>query len=224
MRDLLEPVLRELLANPAGVALPDGVLIGYARVSTEDQRLDMQLDALRRAGVADENIYSEQVSGAAKKRPELERAFRALRPGDTLVVWRMDRVARSLRDLLDRMDKLEKRRVGFRSLTESIDTGTAAGRLIMHVVGAIAEFERQLTRERTTAGMAASKRRGVKLGAPRKVDVEKARQRLREGAQIADVAREQGVTKNAISNYIKSLEVAALHADGERARRKKRKR
>lgn len=222
MRDLLEPMLRELLSNPEGAASPDGTLIGYARVSTEDQRLDMQLDALRRAGVADENIYSEQVSGAAKKRPELERAFRALRPGDTLVVWRMDRVARSLRDLLDRMDRLEKRRVGFRSLTESIDTGTAAGRLIMHVVGAIAEFERQLTKERTTAGMAASKRRGVTLGAPRKVDVEKARQRLREGAVVVQVAREQGVTPNAIRNYISSIEVAALHAEGERRRKRKR--
>lgn len=134
----------------------------------------------------------------------------------------MDRVARSLRDLLDRMDRLEKRRVGFRSLTESIDTGTAAGRLIMHVVGAIAEFERQLTKERTTAGMAASKRRGVTLGAPRKVDVEKARQRLREGAVVAQVAREQGVTPNAIRNYISSIEVAALHAEGARRRKRKR--
>lgn len=226
MRDLLEPVLRELLANPEGVASPDGVKIGYARVSTDDQRLDLQFDALRKAGVADENIYSEYVSGAAKKRPELDRAFRALRPGDTFVVWRLDRLARSLSELLHRLETLDRRKIAFMSISEhhTISTGSAIGKLIIHVIGAIAEFERQLGKERTTAGMEASKRRGTKLGAPRKVDVEKARQRFREGALLADVAREQGVTKNAIRTYVTSIEIAALHAAGERARRKKGKR
>lgn len=223
MTDLLAPLIRKLLANPQGVAEPDGVLIGYARVSTEDQRLDMQIDALERAGVDPDNIFVEKVSGASKKRPELDAAMRACRSGDTLVVWRLDRVARSLRELLDRMASLEARKIGFRSMTESIDTGTAVGRLIMHVVGAIAEFERQLTVERTRAGMKAHRDRGGRVGAPRGLDVDKAKDRLRDGASIAEAAREQGYTPAALRRYVTTTQANALRARGLRKTKRKKR-
>lgn len=219
---LLQTIIAELLANPKGIAEPEGRLIGYARVSTEDQKLDLQLDALKRAGVDADDIHVEKVSGVSKNRPAFESAMRALRPGDTLVVWRLDRVARSLRELLDKMHTLEKRKIGFKSLTESIDTGTAVGRLIMHVVGAIAEFERQLTIERTKAGMRARKDRGESVGAPRRMDVDKALQRLREGASIAEAAREQGYSRAALARYVSTTEAFALRAADELVKPKRK--
>jgi len=224
MDDLLERTLRELLSNPEGIAKPDGVLVGYARVSTADQKLDLQLDALKREGVAPADIFVEKISGAAKKRPELERALRALRPGDTLVVWRLDRVARSLRELLERLDWLEKRKIAFRSISERnmIDTGTAAGRLILHVLGAMAEFERQLTRERTGAGMRARKLRGGSVGAPRQIDVEKARDAFRRGLTFRDAADEQGCKPQALRRYITTTEAMALRAMGPKRSKAKK--
>lgn len=135
-------------------------LIGYARVSTEDQRPELQLNALQAAGCSPELIWFEQASGANQKRPELAKALAALEAGDTLVVWKLDRLGRSLSHLIEIVDDLGKRGVGFRSLTEEINTTTAGGRLIFNIMGALAEFERALIRERTMSGRKAARIRG----------------------------------------------------------------
>lgn len=144
------------------------MLIGYARVSTDEQSLDLQIDALERAGC--ERIFRDSgVSGALANRPALDRAIKCLQPGDTLVTWRLDRLGRSLSHLISAVSALEKMGVGFTSVTEAIDTRTASGRLLFHVMGALAEFERSLISERTKAGMAAARARGKVLGRPSKV-------------------------------------------------------
>lgn len=132
--------------------------IGYARVSTDDQHLDLQRDALQQAGCS--VIYEEAASGKSAARPELEQCRKALRAGDTLVVWRLDRLGRSLHDLVQIVAELEQRGVHFESLTEKIETGSAAGKLVFHVFAALAEFERNLIRERTRAGLVAARARG----------------------------------------------------------------
>lgn len=144
------------------------MLIGYARVSTQDQNLELQLDALRAAGCG--MVYQDKASGAKTDRPGLDEAFSHLRAGDTLVVWRLDRLGRTLRHLIETVADLEERGIGFRSLQESIDTTTSSGKLIFHVFSALAEFERNLTRERTQAGLTAARARGRKGGRPRKLD------------------------------------------------------
>ncbi|ABS06165.1 recombinase family protein [Kineococcus radiotolerans] len=141
-----------------------GRLIGYARVSTGDQDAALQQDALVAAGCA--QVLTDMASGALTSRPQLEVALQGMGPGDTLVVWRLDRLGRSLRHLLEVVDGLAARGVGFRSLTESIDTTTATGRLVLHLFGALAEFERDLVRERTEAGLAAARSRGRRGGRP----------------------------------------------------------
>jgi len=144
------------------------MLIGYARVSTEDQNLALQLDALRAAGC--ELIFRDEgVSGSETDRVELNKALQALAAGDVLVVWKLDRLGRSLAHLMRIVTRLEAKAIGFRSLSEAIDTTTASGRLLFHIVGAIAEFERNLISERTSAGMAAAKARGRHLGRERKM-------------------------------------------------------
>lgn len=137
-----------------------GQRIGYARVSTDDQNLDLQLDALHRAGIADDCLYSDTASGKDAERKELAACLKALREGDTLVVWRLDRLGRSLPDLVRIIGELEKKGVGFESLTEKIETSSAAGKLVFHVFAALAEFERNLIRERTRAGLVAARARG----------------------------------------------------------------
>ena len=144
------------------------MLIGYARVSTEDQNLALQLDALRAAGC--ELIFRDEgVSGSETDRVELNKALQALAAGDVLVVWKLDRLGRSLAHLMRIVTRLEAKAIGFRSLSEAIDTTTASGRLLFHIVGAIAEFERNLISERTSAGMAAARARGQHLGLERKM-------------------------------------------------------
>jgi DNA invertase Pin-like site-specific DNA recombinase len=143
------------------------VLLGYARVSTPDQQLDLQLDALRAAGC--ERLYQDVGSGANFQRPGLDAALAYARPGDVLVAWRLDRVGRSLGDLIQLMEQLQRRDIGLRSLQESIDTTTSTGKLVFHIFGALAEFERALIRERTTAGLAAARARGRLGGRPRKL-------------------------------------------------------
>lgn len=133
-------------------------LIGYARVSTEDQRPELQLDALKAAGC--DPIYTEYKSGADRKRPELAKMLAEVQTGDTVVVWRLDRLGRSLPHLIELIEDLGKRGVGFRSLSEEINTTTAGGRLIFHMMGALAEFERSLIRERTKAGLVAARLMG----------------------------------------------------------------
>jgi DNA invertase Pin-like site-specific DNA recombinase len=141
--------------------------IGYARVSTGEQTLDLQLDALRKAGCG--KVYQETASGAKAERPVLEEVLGYLRKGDTLVVWRLDRLGRSLKHLIEVVAGLAERGIGFKSLTEQIDTTTPGGKLIFHVFGALAEFERDLIRERTHAGLAAARARGRLGGRPRKL-------------------------------------------------------
>jgi DNA invertase Pin-like site-specific DNA recombinase len=136
-----------------------GFLVGYARVSTEDQRLDLQLDALRAAGVRDDNLHVEKISGASARRPSLDLAIKDLRPGDTLVVWRLDRLARSMRQLYYRLDQIYAKGAYFRSIQESFDFGTVSGKLVLGVLGLVAEFERQIIAQRTAAGIAALKAR-----------------------------------------------------------------
>lgn len=138
---------------------PQPFLVGYARVSTEEQNLDLQLDALRRAGVKEDNLHVEKVSGAAAKRPALELAIKDLREGDALVVWRLDRLARSMRQLYGYLDRIYAKGASFRSLTENFDFNTISGRFILGILGLVAEFERQIIAQRTAAGIAALKAR-----------------------------------------------------------------
>lgn len=142
------------------------MLIGYARVSTQDQSPALQIDALEAAGC--ERIFMEKASGAQRDRPELKAALDYIRGdvSDVLVVWKLDRLARSLSQLIDTADLLEKRRIGLRSLTEAIDTTSAGGRLVFHVFGAMAEFERSIIHERTKAGLEAARARGRTGGRP----------------------------------------------------------
>jgi DNA invertase Pin-like site-specific DNA recombinase len=140
------------------------MLVGYARVSTQDQNPALQLDALKAAGC--EKLFVEKASGAQRDRPELLAALDYLRAGDSLVVWKLDRLARSLKQLIETVELLESRSIGLRSLTEAIDTTTAGGKLVFHVFGALAEFERSIIRERTKAGLEAARARGKKGGRP----------------------------------------------------------
>lgn len=142
------------------------MLIGYARVSTHEQDCALQTDALTAAGC--ERVFLETASGAKRDRPELQAALAAMQDGDTLVVWRLDRLARSLRHLLETIEGLETQGMKFRSLSEAIDTSTSGGKLIFSIIGAIAEFERTLISERTKAGLEAARLRGRKGGRPRK--------------------------------------------------------
>jgi DNA invertase Pin-like site-specific DNA recombinase len=138
--------------------------VGYARVSTGDQTTDLQTDAMTSAGC--ERIFQETASGAQRDRPELMKALEFLRAGDVLVVWKLDRLARSLRQLIDTAEELQTRGIGFVSITEGIDTTSAGGKLVFHIFGALAEFEREMIRERTKAGLKAAKSRGRRLGRP----------------------------------------------------------
>jgi DNA invertase Pin-like site-specific DNA recombinase len=146
-------------------------LIGYARVSSDDQNLDLQLDALKEAGCV--RVFEEKASGALDDRPELARLVDHLRPGDTVAVWRLDRLGRSLRHLIEVVGELEERQVGFCSLTEGINTTTPSGKLVFHLFGALAEFERALIVERTKAGLVAARARGRNGGRPPKMTPEK---------------------------------------------------
>ena len=177
-----------------------GHLLGYARVSTTDQDSSLQVDALRAAGCY--RVFVDTVSGALEHRPELDNVLDQLRPGDTLVVWRLDRLGRSIRHLIDQLRALDERGVGFRSLQETIDTTSSGGRLVFHVFAALAEFERDLIRERTNAGLAAARARGRTGGRPSSLSpaqVKSARRMYEQQemtvAQIGDVL---GVSRTTI--------------------------
>jgi DNA invertase Pin-like site-specific DNA recombinase len=177
---------------------PTGQLIGYARVSTKDQSVEMQLDALRRAGVPEDNLWFEVKSGVRAKRPQLEMALTQCMRGDTFVVYKLDRLGRDLGDLIKKLEYLDSRGIGFRSLNDGIDTTTAIGRFIYHLLGAVAQFERDLTVERTHDGMKAARRRGVRLGARPKLSKEQeleAEEMLRKGATVTAVAERFDVTR-----------------------------
>lgn len=170
------------------------MLIGYARVSTTDQETSLQLDAFGAAGVS--TVYQEKASSVGA-RPQLQRALRVLRPGDTLVVWRIDRLARSLSDLLSILDKLALRGCSFRSLTEPIDTSSPMGVFVLQILGAVAQLERSIIRERTIAGQVAFVKRGGVFGRPKILSDDQeleALVRMREGESQSSLAREYGVS------------------------------
>lgn len=173
------------------------MIIGYARVSTQDQNPQLQLDALN--GAACEQVFHETATGTFRDRPELTACLRTLRKGDSLVVWKLDRLARSLKDLVEIVHDLNQRGVGFRSLTESIDTTSSGGRLVFHIFGALAEFEHSLIKERTIAGLAAARARGRKGGrkpALSPTDVRKAAAMLSDPKITkAEVARHFSVSR-----------------------------
>lgn len=194
MKRMLQDVLTEVLADYEPPKDGEPVMVGYARVSTAEQSLTLQTDAFAKAGIAPDHIYTDKASAVAKRRPGLDAAMGDLRRGDVLVVWKLDRFARSLADLLRRMGELHERGIGFRSLTEDINTTTASGRLIMHVMGAIAEFERQLIGDRAKAGMQAVKQRGKHVGRPMSFDRAKAQAMLDNGSRVVEVAAKMGVS------------------------------
>ncbi|EKO3611857.1 TPA: recombinase family protein [Proteus mirabilis] len=179
--------------------------IGYARVSTDDQNLHLQRDALVAAGC--EIIYEDKASGKSTARPELDNCLKALRPGDTLVVWRLDRLGRSLGDLVKVVTNLiEERGVGFLSLHEQIETNSASGKLIFHVFAALAEFERNLISERTKAGLDAARARGRKGGRKPKLapkDIREIKVLLKDPSiPVSDVAKRFGVSRTTIYNSV----------------------
>ena len=146
--------------------LEETMLVGYARVSTLDQNPALQLDALKVAGC--QRVFTEKASGVQRDRPQLKAALDYVREGDTLVVWKLDRLARSMRQLIETVEDLKTRGIELRSLTENIDTATAGGRLVFHLFGALAEFERAVIRERTSAGLQAARERGKQGGRPKR--------------------------------------------------------
>lgn len=178
--------------------------IGYARVSTHDQNLDMQRDELQRAGV--ETIYEDQASGKTADRPELRQCLKALRPGDTLTVWRLDRLGRNLQDLIGIVTDLEARGVTFKSLKESIDTRGPAGKLVFHLFAALAQFERELMRERTLAGLLASRARGRKGGRPVKLSPSQAKaavsMMLGNDMTAAEISSHFNVSRSTLYNLL----------------------
>ena len=180
------------------------MLIGYARVSTVDQNLDLQLDALKAA--ACDRVFTDQLSGVKEDRPGLDKALEHVRPGDTLAVWRLDRLGRSLPHLIEVVNGLEARGVGFRSLTESIDTTTSAGKLIFAIFGALAQFERYLIRERTMAGLAAARARGRTGGRKRQVSDAQAaliRDLVKDKTRsVAEICQGLGISRSTFYRYV----------------------
>ena len=182
------------------------MLIGYARVSTLDQTLALQQDALTAAGCAD--IYTDTVSGSVTDRLGLSQALSHLRLGDTLVVWRLDRLGRSLPHLIETVRQLQERGVGFRSLQEQIDTTTSGGKLIFHVFGALAEFERDLIRERTHAGLAAARSRGRLFGRPKSLTPQQVKQLQSlakdERNTVTEICETLGISRATFYRYVKA--------------------
>ncbi len=188
--------------------------IGYARVSKGEQSPDLQTDALTSAGC--ERIFQDTETGAREDRPGLIEALDFLRPGDALVVWKLDRLARSLRQLIELMNQLNGRGVGLQSLTENVDTTTPSGKLIFHVFGALAEFERDLIRERTRAGLEAARARGRRGGHPR-VEALNSPKKLAiaqslyadKSNSIEDICQALGVSRSTLYRYLNSHQSAA---------------
>jgi DNA invertase Pin-like site-specific DNA recombinase len=180
------------------------MLIGYARVSTTDQTLDLQRDALDTAGCV--KTFTDTASGAKSERKGLQEALGYVREGDVLVVWRLDRLGRSLKDLIETISQLETRKIGFKSLTENIDTTTSGGKLIFHIFGALAEFERNLIRERTSAGLQAARVRGIKGGRPKSLTdkkVEMARKLYADKSNsIEEIGKTLGISRMTLWRHV----------------------
>jgi DNA invertase Pin-like site-specific DNA recombinase len=179
------------------------MLIGYARVSTDEQNTHLQEDALKAAGCGE--CFTDTASGAKSERPGLRAALGACRAGDTLVVWKLDRLGRSLTHLVETIQSLDKRGVGFRSLQEQLDTTTSGGRLIFHIFASLAEFERDLIRERTNAGLTAARARGRKGGRPKGVDEKKRKAALAlkrdPNYSIKEICDIVGISRNTYYKY-----------------------
>jgi DNA invertase Pin-like site-specific DNA recombinase len=184
------------------------MLIGYARVSTNEQNLDLQRDALLKAGCLEKNIYTDKITGTKAERVGLSQALSHLRPGDTFVVWRLDRLGRSLPHLIQTVTGLAEQGVAFKSLTENIDTSSATGQLVFHIFGALAEFERNLIRERTVAGLQAARARGRLGGRPKlsptatKVAMAK-KLYADKSNSIADICRILHISRATLFRYIR---------------------
>jgi DNA invertase Pin-like site-specific DNA recombinase len=181
------------------------MLIGYARVSTQDQTLNLQKDALEKIGC--EKIFTDTASGAKAERKGLEDALEYVREGDILVVWRLDRLGRSLKHLIETITELNNRNIGFKSLTENIDTTTSGGKLVFHIFGALAEFERDIIRERTQAGLLAARARGRKGGRPKALTPKKAKMvqdlyRNKENS-IDEICKTLNISRTTLYRYIK---------------------
>lgn len=177
------------------------MLIGYARVSTDKQHNENQIEQLLSEGCDKSRIFKDTASGGQWDRPQLHRALDQLRPGDTLVVWKFDRLSRSLSDLIRIIDRVNKAEANFKSLTESIDTATPVGRAMMHILGTFAEFEREMIRQRTNLGLDRAKAKGVKLGGHfilSKVRQADAIRAVQSGKTQTEVAKDQGVSKATI--------------------------
>ena len=185
-----------------------GFLVGYARVSTQEQNLDMQIDALRKAGVKDDNIHTEKVSGASQKRSALDFAIADLREGDTFVVWRLDRLARSMRQLYTALDRIYAKGAFFRSLTEDFDFGTVSGKFVLGILGLVAEFERQLIAHRTQAAIASVRARRKDKGWGPKVymtpqRIKRVGELLNSGMTGPEVAKKLGVSTASVYAFWK---------------------
>jgi len=182
------------------------MLVGYARVSTDDQNLNLQRDALDQAGC--KQIFEDQLSGAKAERPGLHQALQYARAGDTIVVWRLDRLSRSLKDLIEMVTLLESKGIGLKSLQEAIDTSSSSGKLIFHIFGALAEFERNLIRERTQAGLQAARARGRKGGRPKALNKDKRALAVKlydeKKHTVDQICEMMGISKPTLYKYIES--------------------
>jgi DNA invertase Pin-like site-specific DNA recombinase len=180
------------------------MFIGYARVSTEDQHLHLQIDALKKAGC--KKIFSDEMSGTKSERPGLGGALTFMRPGDTLVVWRLDRLGRSLKDLIQRVEELKQRQVEFRSVIENIDTSNSGGKFMFHLFSALAEFERELIRERTMAGLTAARARGRFGGRPKIMPADKIKMAASlmrtPNVSIKDICKNLGISRTTLYRYV----------------------
>lgn len=185
--------------------------IGYARVSTHEQNLDLQRDELTKAGV--EAIYEDKASGKSAERPELQQCLKALRSGDMLTVWRLDRLGRNLQDLIRIVTELEAKGVTFKSLKESIDTRGPAGKLVFHLFAALAQFERELVRERTLAGLKAARARGRRGGRPSRLTLaqQKAAVSMMKGndMSVSEIAEHFKVSRSTLYNLVSGSRQAA---------------
>lgn len=201
-------ICHELLYNSASKIEGFAMFIGYARVSTEDQYLHMQEDALKSAGC--EEIFTDIASGTKSQRPGLEKALSYLREGDTLVVWKLDRLGRSLQHLIQTIKNLVAKKIGFKSLQESIDTTTSSGKLIFHIFSALAEFERDLIVERTEAGLKAARARGRMGGRPpmlNKRQISKLKQHYKDqNITVSEICKIFQISRPTFYNYLKTNE------------------
>lgn len=186
--------------------------IGYARVSTQDQDLALQIDALTKEGC--EKIFQEKASGAQRDRPELKAALSYMRGGDILIVWKLDRLARSMKQLIETVEDFEARGIGLKSLQDPIDTSSASGKLVFHIFAALAEFERGVIRDRTKAGLKSARERGRIGGRPRLLsdkDLQAAKALLKDPAiTVAEVAKRLGVSLSTLYNHLPAARAESL--------------